>query len=410
MNGNELFGNELPGNKLPGNESSGNELSGDELLRLEIKKTYPEFQMEVALKVNRGEIFSLVGPSGCGKTTLLRLIAGLEEPDHGTIILDGREITSLPPAQRRVGLVFQDYALFPHLTVAGNIEYGLKVQRLPAPARRQRLTGLLALFGLEGLAHRQIQHLSGGEKQRVALARALAPEPLLLLLDEPFSALDYSLRQRLRQELKRLQLKLGFTAIFVTHQQEEALSFGGRLGVMENGRLVQAGTAEEVYENPATPFVASFLGEANLLPCSVEEKEGRAQVRLEGLEGAESLEKDLKDPGDQDNDCFTLPLPAEFPPGKYLLMLRPEDLAPGQALAGRVTGKIETLEYLGSGYRLEVRCGAVVIRAFLAKKHRDLREGDRISLGFDPRQVRLFPASTPNSGEPSLPVDNPPGI
>ncbi|NLZ44603.1 MAG: ABC transporter ATP-binding protein, partial [Clostridia bacterium] len=284
---------------------------------------------------------------------------------------------------------------------------------LPAPARRQRLDELLALFGLEGLAHRQIQHLSGGEKQRVALARALAPEPLLLLLDEPFSALDYSLRQRLRQELKKLQEKLGFTAIFVTHQQEEALSFGGRLGVMENGRLVQAGTAEEVYENPATPFVAGFLGEANLLPCSVEREEGRAQIRLEGLESLENLKglEDLKDLEDQEsNDCFTLPLPEEFPPGKYLLMLRPEDLAPDPALAGRVTGKIETLEYLGSGYRLEVRCGAVAIRALLAKQYRNLREGDRITLGFDPRQVRLFPVSARNGGGLSLPVDNPPGI
>ena len=141
MNGNELFGNELPGNKLPGNESSGNELSGDELLRLEIKKTYPEFQMEVALKVNRGEIFSLVGPSGCGKTTLLRLIAGLEEPDHGTIILDGREITSLPPAQRRVGLVFQDYALFPHLTVAGNSLALRSAARPRPPATPYRAIG-----------------------------------------------------------------------------------------------------------------------------------------------------------------------------------------------------------------------------------------------------------------------------
>jgi|SRR5690554_2177698 len=374
------------------NELSGNELSGSEQLCLEIKKAYPEFRMEVALQVNRGEIFSLVGPSGCGKTTLLRLIAGLEQPDHGVIILDGREITNLPPAQRRVGLVFQDYALFPHLTVAGNIEYGLKVQHLPAPARRQRLAELLALFSLEGLAHRQIQHLSGGEKQRVALARALAPKPLLLLLDEPFSALDYSLRQRLRQELKKLQAKLGFTAIFVTHQQEEALSFGGRLGVMENGRLVQTGTAEEVYENPATPFVAGFLGEANLLPCSVEEGEGRARVRLEG------------------DGCFELPLQEDLPPGTYLLMVRPEDLSPGPVLAWRVTGKIETLEYLGSGYRLEVRCGAGVIRAFIAKKYRNLREGDQITLGFNPRQIRLFPVSPQNSSGPSVPVDNSPGI
>jgi len=363
----------------------------NKLLRLRVEKVYPEFRMKIDLQVSRGEIFSLVGPSGCGKTTLLRLISGLEEPDHGEIILNGKDITALPPAQRRVGLVFQDYALFPHLTVAGNIEYGLKVQHLPAPDRRERLAGLLELFGLERLAHRQIQHLSGGEKQRVALARALAPKPLLLLLDEPFSALDYSLRRRLRQELKTLRAKLGFTAIFVTHQQEEALSFGGRLGVMENGRLVQAGTAEDVYDYPVDPFVADFLGEANLLPCRVETVEGRTRIRL------------------VTGDCFDLPRQKKSPPGKYLLMLRPEDLSPDPVQAGRVTGKIETLEYLGSGYRLEVRCETGVIQAFLAKKYRSLREGDQITLGFNPRQIRLFPDFSPKSSRSSLPFANPPG-
>ncbi len=354
------------------------------LLRLRVEKSYPEFHMKVDLQVKRGEIFSLVGPSGCGKTTLLRLISGLEKPDRGEIILDGKEITDLPPAKRRVGMVFQDYALFPHLTVAGNIEYGLKVQHLPAAERRERLAGLLELFGLERLAHRQIQSLSGGEKQRVALARALAPKPLLLLLDEPFSALDYNLRRRLRQELKTLRAKLGFTAIFVTHQQEEALSFGGRLGVMENGRLVQVGTAEEVYDDPATPFVAGFLGEANLLPCRVETAEGRTRVRL------------------VTGDCFELPPPKNFPSGPCLLMLRPEDLSPDPGQAGRLTGKIETLEYQGAGYRLEIRCAGVVIQAFLAKKYRGLREGDQITLGFHPGQIRLFPGLFPGGWPVSL--------
>lgn len=191
----------------------------DKALSMEIEKSYPKFRIEASIDVNQGEFFSLVGPSGCGKTTLLRLIVGLEEPDRGRIFLNGRDITDLPSAKRRIGLVFQEYALFPHLTVAGNIEYGLRVAKIPEDERKERLREMLALFALEETADRGVGQLSGGERQRVALARALAPQPLLLLLDEPFSALDYSLRQRLRRELKALQKRLGFTVIFVTHQQ-----------------------------------------------------------------------------------------------------------------------------------------------------------------------------------------------
>ena len=223
-----------------------------DFLRIDVTKDFPEFRLTANLTVAEGEFFSLVGPSGCGKTTLLRLISGLLQPDHGRIILNGRDLTAVPVAERRIGFVFQDYALFPHLTVGENIEYGLKVRRLPAARRRERVRAMLAVFEITALADRRVQELSGGERQRVALARALAPEPFLLLLDEPFAALDYGLRRRLRRELKELQSRLGFTAIFVTHHQEEALSLSERLAVMQAGRILQVGTATEVYTNPPT--------------------------------------------------------------------------------------------------------------------------------------------------------------
>ena len=201
--------------------------TGQKLLEIRCEKTYPSvspggntFKLSADFTVQRGEFFSLVGPSGCGKTTLLRLIAGLEKPERGQLVLAGREITGLPPAKRRIGMVFQDYALFPHLNVGQNIAYGLKLQKLPRKEINSRVEELLELFALNGLEKRDVHRLSGGERQRVALARALAPRPLVLLMDEPFSALDYELRRRLRGELKELQSRLGFTALFVTHHQE----------------------------------------------------------------------------------------------------------------------------------------------------------------------------------------------
>lgn len=234
-----------------------------------LNRQYPEFNLQADFYVQRGEFFSLLGPSGCGKTTLLRLIAGLETPDSGKIRLHGVDVTNKLPVERRIGLVFQDYALFPHLNVEANVGYGLAMQKKPHAERTKRVHEMLELFEIAALARRDVGSLSGGERQRVALARALAPEPWAILLDEPFSALDYGLRRRLREELHNLQRKAGFTAIFVTHHQEDAMALSDRLGVMDHGEIIQTGTPMEVYEHPQSMEAAVLLGEVNCLSGEV---------------------------------------------------------------------------------------------------------------------------------------------
>jgi spermidine/putrescine transport system ATP-binding protein len=221
----------------------------------------------VDLDIAAGSFFTLLGPSGCGKTTLLRAIAGFEAPEAGTITLDDRVLDGLPPHRRPVNTVFQGYAVFPHLTVARNIAFALEMQRRPRAEIDARVAEMLALVRLEGFGPRMPGQLSGGQQQRVALARALAAGPRLLLLDEPLSALDQKLRGEMRGELKRLQMATGITFVFVTHDQHEALSLSDRIAVMQGGRVVQAGTPFEIYEHPATRFVADFVGEANILPA-----------------------------------------------------------------------------------------------------------------------------------------------
>jgi spermidine/putrescine transport system ATP-binding protein len=215
--------------------------------------------------INAGEFFSLLGPSGCGKTTTLRMIAGFERPSAGEILLDGGDVASVPPHERNVHTVFQNYALFPHLNVFDNIAFGLRRHRVPKAEIRKRVEESLHLVELHGLATRRPQQLSGGQQQRVALARALVLRPAVLLLDEPLGALDAKIRKQLRLELKSLQEEVGITFVFVTHDQEEALSMSDRLAVMNAGRIEQTGTPSEVYENPATVFVADFLGVSNLM-------------------------------------------------------------------------------------------------------------------------------------------------
>ncbi len=220
---------------------------------------------ELSLEVAPGEFFSLLGPSGCGKTTLLRMIAGFERPDEGRIIIGGEDVTAWPPQKRPTAMVFQQYALFPHMTVEQNVAYGLRVRDVPSSERRRRVKEMLRRVGLEGMEDRPVPQLSGGQQQRVALARALAIAPRVILFDEPLSNLDVALREQTRRELKALQHELRMTAIYVTHDQQEALALSDRLGVMRAGELVEVGTPQELYYRPRTAYVAQFLGGSNIL-------------------------------------------------------------------------------------------------------------------------------------------------
>ncbi|MDX1711033.1 MAG: ABC transporter ATP-binding protein [Rhodovibrionaceae bacterium] len=236
---------------------------------------------DVSVTIRENEFFTLLGPSGCGKTTLLRLIAGFEQPTAGTIKLDGQALEKLPPFRRPVNTVFQSYALFPHMTVAGNVAFGLEMQGGEPDQISRRVDEVLELVKLGGYGKRKPSQLSGGQQQRVALARALANRPKVLLLDEPLSALDLKLRKEMQIELKRLQWETGITFVFVTHDQGEALTMSDRVAVMKDGKILQLGTPTEIYEHPTRRFVADFIGETNFLEGQIDEAEGRGSIRLD---------------------------------------------------------------------------------------------------------------------------------
>jgi len=231
-----------------------------------VRVHYPEFTLAVDFSVNPGELVSIIGPSGCGKSTTLQLITGLIPCESGSIRLNGSDITHMPVWERNIGMVFQDYALFPHLNVTKNIAYSLRLKKLPKREQAERVRHLLDLVGLQGYDRRKVSQLSGGERQRVALARALAAEPQLLLLDEPLSALDAKMRKRLRQQIRHIHEATGITTLYVTHDQEEALTISDRVVVMQNGSMEQFATPEEIYNHPATLFAAQFTGDGTLLP------------------------------------------------------------------------------------------------------------------------------------------------
>jgi putative spermidine/putrescine transport system ATP-binding protein len=307
-----------------------------------LSKRYGSFTAvaDVSLAVGQGEFLTLLGPSGSGKTTILMCIAGFVAPSEGAIRLDGRDITALPPERRDFGMVFQGYALFPHMTVAENVAFPLRVRKLGAAEREAKVRAALDLVQLSAFGDRLPRQLSGGQQQRVALARALVFEPALLLLDEPLSALDKKLRAELQDELKALHRRIGRTFVNVTHDQEEALSLSDRVAILNHGKLIQQGAPAELYERPATRFVADFLGKSNFLHGTVRE------VFAGGFAiGAGSTR--------------VVTSAADSPPlgSQVLLSLRPEKmalLAEGETAENSVTGIIESWSYLGAGYALNV--------------------------------------------------------
>jgi putative spermidine/putrescine transport system ATP-binding protein len=294
------------------------------------------------LSVGDGELVTFLGPSGCGKTTTLRITAGFEFPDAGSVVVDGRDVTALPANQRGMGMVFQGYALFPNMTASDNIEYGLKVRKQPADQRRRRVSEMLELFGLGHVASNYPSQLSGGQQQRVAFARAVAVEPSVLLLDEPLSAVDAKVREELRTEIRRMQLRLGITAILVTHDQSEALSISDRVVVMSRGRIEEIGTPSQIYAEPRSEFTASFIGAMNEFPVRVASRAG-GLVERDGVRFAVAGAGELPDGSDA------------------LLLVRPESLEPldvGVAPAGPVIrGRVEVQTFLGSQTRLLIREG-----------------------------------------------------
>jgi putative spermidine/putrescine transport system ATP-binding protein len=314
---------------------------------LEINKLTKTFGKSVAvndfnLEVEKGEFISLLGPSGCGKTTTLRMVAGFETPTSGKVVVHGEDITNKPANQRDVGMVFQSYALFPNLTVGGNIGFGLRVVRKPSAEIQKQVTELLDLIHMSDFRNRYPYQLSGGQQQRVALARALALSPAMLLLDEPLSALDAKIRVSLRAEIRAIQRKLGITAIYVTHDQEEALSISDRIVVMHEGRIEQVGSPFEIYNFPQTAFVASFVGTLNTSTAEVVDP-ARNLLQIDGiqLQVAEGLV------GKQKGD-------------KVTIAIRPESLNfVGQDKEANILdGKIENITFLGSVVRIQVAIGS----------------------------------------------------
>ena len=322
------------------------------------------------LTVEPGELVTLLGPSGCGKTTTLRMLAGLESPTAGRILIGGEDVTRLPANRRDVSMVFQSYALFPHMSVAQNVAYGLESGGMKARDARPAAERGLDLVGLGGMADRLPSELSGGQQQRVAVARALVLEPQVLLLDEPLSNLDARLRRRVRTEIRDLQKRLGFTAIYVTHDQDEALAVSDRIVVMKEGRIAQQGTPRQLYEEPASEFIADFIGEANVIDCEVEHvADGTATVAVGGLRQ---------------------PVPARAAkPGPAKLAIRANAirLSPAQ---GALTGQILSVAYLGDHIEYEIDTALGRLFAIATDGDAPLAEDDTVALDFHSRGLALI--------------------
>jgi ABC-type Fe3+/spermidine/putrescine transport system ATPase subunit len=332
---------------------------------------------EVTITFADGEFFGLLGPSGSGKTTLLRAIAGFVIPDRGTIAFDGEQVESVPVHRRDIGMVFQNYALFPHLTVADNIGFGLDVRHIARSERDRRLADLLSLVRLAGYGTRKPRELSGGQQQRVALARALATRPRVLLLDEPLGALDRRLRQEMQVELRDIQRETGVTTIFVTHDQEEALAMSDRIVVMNHGKVEQTGTPEAVYRAPASRFVASFLGQSNLLP-------GRIAAIDRGL-AVVAIDRGPE---------LTVPAPDGLAEGAAVtVVVRAQRVhvgPPGAAQPNRLPGTIATTSFLGGTASYLIDVGGLTMLANTMIDDKVWREGDRVSVTVMPADCVLL--------------------
>ncbi|MGY4362873.1 putative spermidine/putrescine transport system ATP-binding protein [Bradyrhizobium sp. i1.3.1] len=340
-----------------------------------IAKDYGSFKAvsTMSLDIRRGELVCLLGPSGCGKTTTLRMLAGFIDPTHGQILIDGEDVTKVPAYKRDVGIVFQNYALFPHMTVTKNVEYGLNNIGMKKKERRDRVEEMLSRVELLHLQDRYPRALSGGQQQRVALARALALQPKVLLLDEPFSNLDAQLRVRLREDLHGLIRSLDMTTIFVTHDQEEALTLADRVVVMNQGKVEQIGSPEEIYDAPATRFVAEFIGSCSLL-------EGHFDNQFGFLSNA-GLE--LRVTGGRS--------------GEAIAAIRPEYVRKADEMPGAASypAIVEASEYLGAITRLQIRLGGEILlmdaRFPVGQKP---NPGDELSVAIDPAGIRFVPAKT----------------
>jgi putative spermidine/putrescine transport system ATP-binding protein len=332
---------------------------------------------EISVDLEAGEFLSLLGPSGCGKTTALRITAGFERPTSGAVVIDGRDVTRVAPNRRNIGMVFQAYSLFPNLTAAQNVEFGLRVRRQERDQRQRRVAELLETVGLSEAAKRYPHQLSGGMQQRVALARALAIEPRVLLLDEPLSALDALVRVQLRDEIRRIQKQLGITTLYVTHDQEEALSVSDRVAVMSRGSIEQIGTPAEIYGEPATPFVAEFIGTMNRLPATVTDAEqGEADVdgrplRADALRGRKAG-------------------------SRVLVLVRPESmqieaLPEGAAPNGDLAGEVSAHSFLGAITRVRVDMdGRELVADVSSARAATLPVGSRVRASFEPAGARVL--------------------
>lgn len=339
---------------------------------------------EVSLEIREGELLALVGPSGCGKTTCLRLIAGLEEPDEGEVWIDGRLVNGLPPRERDVAMVFQNYALYPHMTIFDNLAFPLRMRKVPKSKTKKRVLEVAKMLDIEELLRRKPGELSGGQQQRVALGRAIVRNPKVFLMDEPLSNLDARLRVQMRSELLRLHRSLRATTIYVTHDQAEAMSMGDRIAVMREGEILQVDPPMNVYNKPATLFVASFIGNPpmNLFEGKVERKEGRMLINPGPfiILPAEGIEKALR----------------EFEGRSITLGIRPEDLKPLPCPSGgpnEFQGKVEVVEPLGQTVLVHVDAGGLKLTVSLAPPSSP-KEGEEIALSLDSRKIHIFDPET----------------